>query len=94
MAIEEFDLAKARELDVIFLAVGGDFSKDYAHKLSEGVRFHVWYRYGDCGRSSGLGRQQLCLGVGLAAAVVVQYSQITCLTDTRKYRHMNRTAPW
>lgn len=38
VAIEEFDLAKARELDVIFLAVGGDFSKDYAHKLAEGVR--------------------------------------------------------
>lgn len=37
VAIEEFDLAKARELDVIFLAVGGDFSKDFAHKLSEGV---------------------------------------------------------
>ena len=46
VAIEEFDLAKARELDVIFLAVGGDFSKDYAHKLAEGVRFRFKCRIG------------------------------------------------
>lgn len=44
VAIEEFDLAKARELDVIFLAVGGDFSKDFAHKLAEGVRLVGWGR--------------------------------------------------
>jgi len=34
VSIEEFDLDKARGLDVIFLAVGGDFSKEYAIKLS------------------------------------------------------------
>ena len=38
VTIEEFELGKARDLDVIFLAVGGDFSKEYAHKLTEGVR--------------------------------------------------------
>jgi hypothetical protein len=42
VAIEEFDLGRARELDVIFLAVGGDFSKDYAHKLAEGVRMYAF----------------------------------------------------
>jgi len=36
VAIEEFELSKARELDVVFLAVGGDFSKEYAKALSEG----------------------------------------------------------
>ena len=36
VTIEEFELGKARGLDVIFLAVGGDFSLEYAHKLSEG----------------------------------------------------------
>lgn len=37
VAIKEFDLEDARKLDVVFLAVGGDFSKDYAHKIGEGV---------------------------------------------------------
>jgi aspartate-semialdehyde dehydrogenase len=36
--ITEFDLDAARKLDIVFLAVGGDFSKQYAHKLGEGVR--------------------------------------------------------
>lgn len=36
VTIEEFELGNARGLDVIFLAVGGDFSLKYAHKLSEG----------------------------------------------------------
>mmetsp|Transcript_12575 Transcript_12575/g.16511 ORF Transcript_12575/g.16511 Transcript_12575/m.16511 type:complete len:362 (+) Transcript_12575:42-1127(+) len=34
--VEPFDLDKARELDVVFLAVGGDFSKEWAKKLIEG----------------------------------------------------------
>lgn len=29
---------KARECDFVFLAVGGDFAKEYAEKLTEGVR--------------------------------------------------------
>ena len=41
VAIEEFVLENARQLDVVFLAVGGDFSKEYAHKLSEGVSVYV-----------------------------------------------------
>jgi hypothetical protein len=42
VAIEEFVLENARQLDVVFLAVGGDFSKEYAHKLSEGVSVYVY----------------------------------------------------
>lgn len=37
VTITEFDLEAARKLDIVFLAVGGDFSKEYAHKLGEGV---------------------------------------------------------
>lgn len=34
--VELFDVAQARECDVVFLAVSGDFSLEHAHALSEG----------------------------------------------------------
>lgn len=34
--VELFDVEKARECDVVFLAVSGDFSKEYARVLTEG----------------------------------------------------------
>lgn len=34
--VELFDVAKARECDVVFLAVSGDFSLEHARALSEG----------------------------------------------------------
>lgn len=34
--LEEFDLARARGCDVVFLAVGGDFSKEHARTICEG----------------------------------------------------------
>lgn len=34
--ITEFTLEAARECDFVFLAVGGDFSKEYAEKIAEG----------------------------------------------------------
>lgn len=34
--VELFDVAKARECDVVFLAVSGDFAKEHAKALSEG----------------------------------------------------------
>ena len=34
--VELFDVAKARECDVVFLAVSGDFSLEHAKALSEG----------------------------------------------------------
>ncbi|CAM9387006.1 unnamed protein product, partial [Choristocarpus tenellus] len=36
ITIEEFSLESARECDYVFLAVGGDFAKEYATKISEG----------------------------------------------------------
>eukprot|EP00904_Undaria_pinnatifida_P001079 jgi/Undpi1/10972/HiC_scaffold_30.g13273.m1 len=36
VTIEEFSLESARECDYVFLAVGGDFSLEYAQKLTEG----------------------------------------------------------
>ena len=35
MTIEEFSVPAARECDVVFLAVSGDFALDYAEKISE-----------------------------------------------------------
>ena len=34
--VELFDVAKARECDVVFLAVSGEFSLEHARSLSEG----------------------------------------------------------
>eukprot|EP00752_Nemacystus_decipiens_P005189 g4709.t1 len=36
VTIEEFSLDAARDCDFVFLAVGGDFAKEYAEKLTEG----------------------------------------------------------
>ena len=36
IAIEDFTLARARELDVVFVSVSGDFSKEWCEKMSEG----------------------------------------------------------
>jgi hypothetical protein len=35
--IEEFELGAARKMDIVFFAVGGDFSKQFAQALSQGV---------------------------------------------------------
>jgi aspartate-semialdehyde dehydrogenase len=36
VTIEDFDLARARELDVVFVSVSGDFSKEWCDKMAEG----------------------------------------------------------
>ncbi|CAM9638628.1 unnamed protein product [Ectocarpus sp. 4 AP-2014] len=36
VTIQEFSLESARDCDFVFLAVGGDFAKEYAEKLTEG----------------------------------------------------------
>lgn len=37
ITVELFDVAKARQCDVVFLAVSGDFSLEHAEAISEGV---------------------------------------------------------
>jgi Semialdehyde dehydrogenase, NAD binding domain len=37
ITVELFDVAKARDCDVVFLAVSGDFSLEHAEAISEGV---------------------------------------------------------
>jgi len=36
ITVELFDVAAARECDLVFLAVSGDFAKEHAHAISEG----------------------------------------------------------
>ena len=38
LTLEEFSVAAASELDVVLLAVGGDFSLEYAEKLAAAGR--------------------------------------------------------
>lgn len=81
--VELFDVEKARECDVVFLAVDGDFALEHAKKISEGDDGAVVID--NSVRRYELELQQILLELSLTDAMVLSFVSLVCIPIRKRY---------